>query len=274
MSAPSIIIGGGAGSGKDTVGAAIAKRTGGQCIALADPMKRLFGALFGADEHTLWGPSSARNQVMSRYTGEFAHEAFNSMLDRLEATFHEWYLLEGVPFVQPVVFDAVRQWARKLAKDHLETKKPLTARTGLQTLGTECGRAIDTSFWVRLNRVTEDRLLAGDCFYSRLHGVREHQGEAPPGFVITTDGRFPNEISEKKSRAGLALLVEPPGGNVLDAATQAAGMKNHASETNLSKVPRHWWDFVLINNKELGLEALGRRIDDIVERLCHQHTFR
>jgi hypothetical protein len=273
MSAPSIIIGGGAGSGKDTVGGMIAERLGGQCIALADPMKRLFGPVFEVDEHTLWGPSSARNEVLTAYSGPFAYEAFNRALERLETQFPDWCLRELGVSHNDVVLDKLRLWARGLAKDHLENQKPFTARTGLQTLGTECGRNLDRNFWVRIARDTKTRLLGGDCFYTRVQGVRQHVGEAPPGFVITTDGRFPNEISEEKGENGLTLLVEPPGGNVLDAATQAAGVKNHASETNLSKVPRHWWDFVLVNNKALGLEALARRVDDVVERLRHQHVF-
>lgn len=274
--APLLIIGGGAGSGKDTVGAMIAEKTGGQCIALADPMKRLVMPLFDFSETTLWGPSEARNVVDHRYTkggaGYTAADMFNAALERFAKVGADWCVQELHTF-NPVVYERLNAWLIRLAADHLQSGKPFTARTALQTLGTECGRNLDKDFWVSIARGVELRLLSGDCFYNRLHGVMNHVGEAPPAFVITTDGRFPNEISEKLSRGGQAILVEPPGGNTLDAGTQAAGVKNHASETNLSKVPRSWWGHVVVNDKSSGLDHLNRTIDGLAERLTHGHLY-
>lgn len=272
MAAPSVIIGGGAGSGKDTVGAMIAERVHGQTLALADPMKRLFGRVYGVDQQTLWGPSAERNKVLEKYSGDNAYQAFNLALERLEIEFPSWYQYERIDHDDQVVLHALRRWARDLTKDHLENKKPFTARTGLQTLGTECGRAIDKNFWVKINREAKRCLLEGDTDYTQLVGLSYYK-KAPPGLAITTDGRFPNEISEELAHGGIAILVEPPGGNVLDPATQAAGVKNHASETNLALVPRHWWTYVIVNDKSQGLEALARKVDALVEWLTYQHTF-
>ncbi len=43
---------------------------------------------------------------------------------------------------------------------------------------------------------------------------------------------------------------------------QTVGAQAHASETELLTLPKHFFDLVIENNKEAGLETLERYIDD------------
>src|SRR4051812_10494441 len=59
---PIVILAGGAGSGKDTVGEHLHARYGAVVIAQADPLKRFVRDVFGFSEQQLWGPSQLRNE--------------------------------------------------------------------------------------------------------------------------------------------------------------------------------------------------------------------
>lgn len=273
MSAPLMIIGGKARTGKDTVGSLIAARLNAQCIAQADPMKRLMAITYGFTEETLWGPSEARNAVDPRYRD---YPDFRAANERLLRAARPW-LKDVLPSLTPGEHDGAAikllDWAEKLGNFHVETGKAFTARYALQTLGTEWGRAFSKNMWVDYAARTADTLLGGGYRYDRTVGLIAEDKRRPPGMVIITDGRFPNEISAVKAHSGLALEVQAPGGGI-DPATQAAGVQNHSSETSLDEVPAHWWDMVIVNDKSKGLQRLGFIVDDVVERLTHHHTFR
>lgn len=273
MSSPLVIIGGGARTGKDTVGSMIAERVGAQCIAQADPMKRLMALVYEFSEETLWGPSEMRNAVDERYKtlGDFAEA-----VKRIETYGRAW-LGDVLPNAMPVelngAFEKLVDWCRELGNYHVQSGKPFTCRYALQTLGTEWGRAFSKNMWVDYADRTAQALLGGGYTYKRAEGLRLENSKRPPGFVIITDGRFPNEVAAVKAHAGLAIEIQAPTGGI-DPATQAAGVKNHASETSLSDVPRHWWDIVVVNDKSKGLDGLARLVDGVVDRLTYNHTFR
>lgn len=68
-----------AGSGKDTCADHLVSRHRFTKIALADPLKRAAAMWFGWSQHTLWGPSSARNQPDERYGGLTPRKALQVM---------------------------------------------------------------------------------------------------------------------------------------------------------------------------------------------------
>lgn len=273
MSSSLAIIGGGARTGKDTVGALIASRTNGQCIAQADPMKRLMALTYEFTEETLWGPSEARNAVDPRYRD---YADFRHAEDRLAKASRPW-LRDVLPGLSNEEIDradeALRLWAYNLGRFHVDTGKDFTCRYALQTLGTEWGRAFSKNMWVDYADRTAQAMLGGGYRYNRASGLTDDRLAKPPGLVIITDGRFPNEVSAVKAHAGLAIEIQAPEAGI-DPATQAAGVRNHASETSLSDVPRHWWDYVVVNDKSKGLKFLSVTIDMLVDRLTHNITFR
>lgn len=269
MSLPLLGIGGRAKSGKDTVGGLIAERMDGVCIAQADPMKRLAAQVFDFSSETLWGPSEARNAVDDRYSGSTGAAAFNKALDILESeTTADWgrELLElsevGVGRLDDLM-SRLRIWGRHLAAHHLQTGKPFTARYALQTLGTEVGRNFSKNIWTYYTRGISRQLLEGDCFYNKLHGGITGKGYSPPSIVIVTDLRFPNEATTIKAQGGSILRVDSPVAGI-DEATQAAGVVNHASETSLDLIPSPWWDYIVFNDKTLGMEHLTDTVDKML----------
>lgn len=272
MSSPLVIIGGGARTGKDTVGAMVASRTNSQCIAQADPMKRLMALVYEFSEETLWGPSEMRNAVDPRYK---TADDFGRAVNRLMGVGRPW-VREVLPSLSKSelddAYDKLVDWCIGLGGYHVDSGKDFTCRYALQTLGTEWGRAFSKNMWVDYADRTASALLGGGFAYDRTKGLVRFDRK-PPGFVIITDGRFPNEVAAVKAHSGLAIEIQAPSGGI-DPATQAAGVKNHASETSLGDVPRHWWDIVIVNDKSQGLDALSARVDHVVERLTHNYTYR
>lgn len=246
---PLILLSGKAGSGKDTVGEMLEQELGfAQRIALADPIKRFGYHVLDMPEDVLWGPSELRGIKFDRRT----------LLDR-------HYSNQGE--------QASRRWANEVAeatgKSVQEVEEPLetwfrihvadrssggdvTARSVLQTLGTEFGRYLDQDVWVKCAKKAADECLSGRIGYDKIHGSTTPK---QTNVVIVTDGRFRNEVLAVRAWGGVAIRVWDP----LAKGLQGEAAK-HASETEQDTIPGFWFSQTLINNKKHGLDALRRTV--------------
>ena len=236
MNYPVVIIVGKAGAGKDTL-AALLCEAGGQVISHADPLKRFARSVLGFTEDQLWGPSEARNAPDPRSAAEI-ERAWDTHRDEA------WAWLEdiGIPPGDDCELDV-------FMNTHVLGVEGISARTVLQKLGTEFGRAISPSLWTDYaQRVARDLLTSGGT-YDRLRGIVP--GTTRSKFVVIPDARFPNEVLATKVLGGLAIQVQSPETRALEG---AAGQ--HVSETQQDLIPESWYDVVVVNNKSHGLEAL------------------
>ena len=67
MTMPYVILCGASGSGKDTVAQILREEFGAVSLAMADPMKRVVRRIFDFPTGVLWGESSLRNTLDTRY---------------------------------------------------------------------------------------------------------------------------------------------------------------------------------------------------------------
>lgn len=259
---PIIIIGGGAGSGKDTVAEMLCRGRNGVMIAQADPMKQFAQQVAGFTTDQLWGPSSSRNAEDPRFAPGHEGEV-NWELVRGQIIFSDiapaWLNHIGAP----QAFQALVDWIDKLQADFKD--RTLTPRAFLQTLGTEFGRAVSKDVWSNLAVRQARELLLGGCSYDREAGLKPSSN---PGhnFAVITDGRFRNEIFNVLSIGGTALKVVNPVDE--SAAVETAGIKGHASEAELKGIPDGWYTLILTNDKRRGLRSLRGAVDRIATALA------
>jgi hypothetical protein len=252
---PIIIIGGGAGSGKDTVAEMLCRGRNGVMIAQADPMKQFAQQVAGFTTDQLWGPSSSRNAEDPRFRPGMEGEV-NWELMAGQVLFSDlapsWLNFIGAHDAFPVL----KSWFDKLRADFKD--RTLTPRAFLQTLGTEFGRTVSRDVWSNLAISQARELLVGGASYDRERGLQKSDN---PGhnFVVITDGRFRNEILNVTSMGGRALKVVNPVDE--GAAVESAGIKGHASEAELKGIPDGWYTDRLINDKRQGLVVLAANVE-------------
>lgn len=246
---PIIIIGGEAGSGKDTVAEMLCRGHNGAMIAQADPMKRFAQQVGGFTTDQLWGPSSSRNAEDLRFDPNLGAEINWDLMDKKVSSNISRQWLQDIG--APQAFWALVTWFANLRKDF--KARTLTPRAFLQTLGTEFGRTVSRDVWSHMAIKTARELLAGGFDYDREKGLVKSDN---PGynFVVITDGRFRNEIINVTSIGGKALKIINPVNE--SAAVEAAGVKGHASEAQLKGIPDGWYSKRLINDKTQGLGQL------------------
>lgn len=256
---PVYIVGGGAGSGKDTVAEMMVKGRNGVMIAQADPMKRFAQAAFLFTEDQLWGPSSSRNAPDERFRDP---KAFAEARERIFYTpmGRQWLIEIGAP----AALRNLEAWFNALEKDFVGTGKVLTPRAVLQLLGTEFGRAVSPDIWSELAIRYSQLLLRGNFSYTRDEGIRPDPANPGHRFVVITDGRFRNEFLNVKTLGGVAIQVFNPADELDKAKVEAAGVKGHASEAELRGVPREWYDVAIRNDKLYGLPALKLLVDEVM----------
>jgi len=284
LNTPIILVCGGAGSGKDTTAAFIAKYTNGVCIAQADPMKRFAKDVFGFTEEQLWGPSECRNAEDPRYAAPDTWEGADATMGSY--TTDQW-IQSVLPNVKGEALTratlALDQWFSKLAKDHgvifgkrmgaaTQPTRILTPRYVLQTLGTEWGRTVGPTMWNDYALRMAVKLLTGDFTgYDRTYGGHAKQGEAPHDYIILTDGRFRNEILGIKKIGGYVINVVSPSED--GSATEKAGVAGHKSEAELKSIPRHFFDAVLVNDKSNGLGTLEYTVRELVSNIASPDVY-
>lgn len=195
-----IALAGRMGTGKDTVAALLAER-GWQRIALADEMKRIALRLFEFTPHALWGPSSARNEVVTLTSGSLWPEAM-------------FRAGEMLPRIVNLYSDAIPEEAvRSAFMGYLidcwrvdRTLHGLSARYALQRMGTEMGRGLDEGVWIAALAPLAKALSAGVAGYDPAIGLTG-AGAIPPGIVVT-DCRFPNEARAFRRWGGRVFWVD------------------------------------------------------------------
>lgn len=256
---PVILMSGKAGSGKDTVAEMLCDSFGNaQRIALADPLKRFAHNVLGMEVEVLWGPSELRSKEY--------------LVDDLDHRFREYvgtntcaFWCDDVAQATGKTYDEVQAylcaWFTTFVAPAGSEGKKITARSVLQTLGTEFGRNIDSDVWVKMAKFAADDLLAGRGVYDRTEGVLCRDG-GRTDVVVITDGRFRNEVLAVNSWGGATIKIWNPKATGL---TGEAG--KHASETEQDTIPDWWFTATLMNKKEDGLEALKRCVANTAKDL-------
>jgi hypothetical protein len=245
---PIILLSGQAGSGKDTIASFLVKNHGAMAIALADPMKRFIRDTFGFSESQLWGPSSARNELVDGYGRQSRRDEIMSKIEKSGPVF--------IAGVQPHQSSRwAQRWLEKWARDLLESTESsggrLSARKTLQTFGTEWGRRVSRDIWidyaVRMSRL----LLGGGFAYSATEGIYDDETKMGPNMVVITDGRFRNEVAEVLILGGHVWKIESP--DLDSSAVEAVGVAGHKSESEQKSIPDHFFTATIVNDKSKGL---------------------
>lgn len=244
MSYPLLMLVGQAGSGKDTVAGMIAEKVPDtELVSLASPIKEFAGKFMGFSDTQLYGPSSARAQLIP------AEETLAAL--KMAATpFADGYgdssIRNGVTDWLGRYFPAsdrhqvrvrLREWLATLPQDEY------SARTVLQTLGTAFGRAIDPDVWVKAAISTAQQKLVSGA-----------------GLVVITDGRFRNEILAVRRQNGMVWNLVVDGTGIFP----SAPTMQHQSETEQTKIPSSWFDQTILNSKK-GLDRLDRLVTNALE---------
>jgi hypothetical protein len=156
----------------------------------------------------------------------------------------------------------LQKWLGKLM-DLAYEQGGLSARTMLQTLGTEWGRHLDQDMWVKYAQRTQRKLLSGGYTYDKTAGLVPTPG-AKFDLAIVTDGRFRNECLGFKAAGATVIRVTNPAKK--DAGLQA-GVKGHASEAEQDTIPDSWFDAIINNDKALGFDHIDRTVESVMDNL-------
>lgn len=133
----------------------------------------------------------------------------------------------------------------------------LTPRHALQQLGTEWGRSMHPSVWVRKAISTAERILVCGDGYSQERGLNPlgWVDDEPVGVVIP-DVRFLNEAAAIRAAGGRLVRVTRPGYKGLDGAAA-----DHMSEREASSM------LLLSDDRELtnagSLEAFYAKLQEV-----------
>jgi len=273
MGAPIFIIVGQAGSGKDAVADTFVKTYGAEKLALADPMKRFAKKVFGFTDEQLWGPSENRNATVPESTQDnwkYFAEAYHNFIRNKDAFAKELGISDYAPRTLDEWFYLVRRLGDETVVDSadetLKVFKGTSPRVILQSLGTEFGRHWNKNLWIDFALKEARTLLSGGYGYYANRGVFQLEPEEnilPPNMVVISDGRFRNEVLAVLAAGGKAIKVMS-----VDSlgSEQQVGVMGHASEQEQKSIPDHWFDYVIVNDKSLGLEALRQTIIEVMEK--------
>lgn len=245
---PIIILGGEAGSGKDTIGNYLAQNYNAITIGQADPMKRYVRDVFGFTDEQLWGPSEMRNAEV-----RFTPEQITAVWGRQGQCGSE-LMRQIVPVDKiEVAQERLTFWFKQVF-EKLDLERKISPRYVLQQLGTNWGRYVSKDMWSLYAIKTAMSLLAGDMTYTREHGLSGAQGRTYD-YVVITDGRFRNELLLVQAGGGTAFRIFRPTAKKLEGAAGA-----HASEAELGGIPKHFYTAVLKNTHDF--EYLYSQMDE------------
>lgn len=256
MTMPIILLCGQAGVGKDTVGRILAEKFGFKAIAQADPIKKLAQKHFGFTDETLWGPSDKRNEIHTAFAEGVTHLSLriaagleeetslvNDVAINLAIEIQKLANMD-TQYANFAVLTRVRAFYKQLV-EFTEKNNGLSARIVLQLLGTEVGRETSKTIWTNAAFTLAQELI----------------WEGAPGVVIT-DGRFRSEVLTSKGSFGGSKTVLIKGTTI---ATN--GAQQHASETEILTVPEHFFDAIIENNKDAGVEKLAEGVEALFQFL-------
>ena len=253
-------ISGAAGVGKDTASHRLVEKHGFVQIALADPLKRFAHQIFDFSEKQLWGPSSYRDKVDSRYqrySEESIDDSWSAASSRLKQ--------HGRNFIREVInssnedevaghYASLSRWFRWLGA----SQPKLTPRAVLQSLGTEWGRyEVSESLWVAYTIDIAGKLLGEDIgthyVYDKVTGLSETDEGVSHAGVVVSDIRFPNELQMIQDAGGFLIRI------VRDDAPGSVGLAGHASELEQSLFTKTQFNYTIDNNNTLS--SLHEAID-------------
>lgn len=244
-STPIILLCGSAGSGKDTVGQIIARDYDAVCLGQADPMKRFVLKVFDSfTEEDLWGPSDLRN--VETYWSKSGAEHVAAQFDTHCTAFVDEVLPDLSKAKGAKARGSLLEWFDNFAWPKLESGAGISPRYVLQTIGTEWGRYQSVDMWSNYAIKAARQLLAGGCDYDRTVGVRKD--DVSYALAVITDGRFRNEVLNVRALGGAALRIDRASDT---SAVEAAGVKGHASEKELTGIPSHFFSGEISNTGTL-----------------------
>lgn len=230
--APIIVICGKAGSGKDTVASIIKElvpRT--STIAFSDPLKEFGAELFGFSAEQLYGPSQNRNAIDERYN---FRAMWDKMRDHSKIVIDTFVDRHDLTDFEEYTQDSLNIWLDILEKETIGAGKGLSPRVFLQYFGS-WGRNIDLDLW-------------SDIAFGKTDDLLYTKKEAD--LVLVTDCRYKSEMCQARSYSALLLLVKSVSNVTF----------NHSSETELDTVPKYWYDYVINNDKSLGVNTLRTKV--------------
>lgn len=253
MSLPIIGLCGNAGSGKNYVASIIGQNFNTIEIAFSDPIKRFLNKGLLVPEEILWGESHLREKALDFIPDNFAY-AFESNVG---------------PFVQEVISvsknndnpASVEAACLSWFKENKSVFKKKTCRQILQELGTDIFRNINNNTWCDYTLNTVLSILSDRKQYSAKLGLGAISTSSFPDLVVITDVRFANEL----------LGIKRLGGTVCQIVSNDAKIYQHSSETEQLSLPRHWFNFVLVNEKnniqEFYKRMFNHRVIDMVNKI-------
>lgn len=239
---PLVLLFGNAGVGKDTAASLLQELYGTERLnvtASAKPLKELARQIFHFTQDQLYGPSENRNQVDGRFAPnspefEYLVGSVRNADCRLVTQLVDWASSSRVAPRNPPYLEA--HLVANILRDSAFQHQGLSPRAVLQTIGTEFGRSIDRSIWIK-----------------ESVGESVSAIESGKWMSVITDGRFLNEVHTVKRAGGVVIKLEGDSSIV----------SGHQSEVEIGSVPVTLIDAVIYNNKEAGTETLKHKLDKL-----------
>jgi energy-coupling factor transporter ATP-binding protein EcfA2 len=230
-------------------------------IAFAEPLKDFGGRVFGFTHDQLWGPTSSRNAIDERFSGDAALMTW-AQVDRRFRAYAPVWLAEILP---PGIDKAKALSSLCVWYAETRSQPQITPRYVLQTLGTEWGRALDADIWARSGVVRADRAL-------------EKGYETPPmraiwqcDLVVVSDLRFLNEAQQWTSANGMIWYIDRP--DLDESATANAGVAGHKSEQEQKSPEMRQYDtHTIVNNG--SLDDLKGKVLNLIKDLLNEDGLR
>lgn len=223
---PLIGLAGKAHSGKSTVAAMIAKTVPNtQSVALAYHIKEMVRAVFNVDPD---GPDK-ENPVLNVTLKSWEQITFQ-LTSSGYGRVHNW--LDG-------------SYRNVAGEPPMGNMSP---RQLMQAIGTVVRVLCGKDYW--------SKKLVNDIDKILLYGDRRGQlhGKPTPDLIVVPDIRHRNELLAIREMGGKVYKIESPDVLVMD----------HQSETELDTIPKWWYDGIIQNSKQLGLERLELSVQDLI----------
>lgn len=202
---------GSSGSGKNAA-ATFVRQTLPGCVELsfAEPLKEFGREVFDFSSETLYGSSKKRNELFKDFETPERWAVARSACLRFAPSWSAKVLLtfDDSPLAR-TLSEKVTDWFFSLREESLG--KGLTARRMLQTLGTECGRAVSQDVWVNYG----------------IYRAEEYLREPECSAALITDVRFENEGRLLRAKGAEVWFMDRPVQSLEGAAAQ------HQSETEI-----------------------------------------
>lgn len=228
---PLILLCGKARSGKDTAAGFIKEIIPNTItIAQAAPIKDLGRLIFGFNDEQLHG--NLKETIDSRHPKHLWGWVENCLNTSIEL----WDKLAELEIER----SQIEYWVGTMKEAYQEN---LTPRIMMQSLG-EYARNLEPDLWI-------------DHALTKTAGILDTN---KADLVVITDGRFRNEILGVKYTNGTVVSVK-------NTENPDVGISKHPSEMELDSVPYFWYDKIIINNKENGLEHYKEQIQQMMMSL-------